>query len=125
MTFEDLHLSDPILKALSRCGHNNPTPIQAQAIPKVLAGRDVIASANTGTGKTAAFVLPILQRLSAARSAPVKGLRALVLTPTRELATQIVQATRTYSGYLTYTVPLFTAECPSAIRSGRCLSCRP
>ena len=57
MTFDDLHLTTPILKALSGCGHNNPTPVQAQTIPKVLAGRDVIASANTGTGKTAAFVL--------------------------------------------------------------------
>jgi superfamily II DNA/RNA helicase len=100
MTFENLQLSDPILKALSRCGHHNPTPVQAQTIPKVLAGRDVIASANTGTGKTAAFVLPMLHRLSAPESVPVKGLRALVLTPTRELATQILQATRTYSRYL-------------------------
>jgi superfamily II DNA/RNA helicase len=100
MTFDDLHLAGPILKALSRCGHRNPTPVQAQAIPKVLAGRDIIASANTGTGKTAAFVLPMLQRLSAAQSVPVKGLRALVLTPTRELATQILQATRDYSRYL-------------------------
>ncbi len=100
MTFDDLHLSQPLLKALSRCAHHTPTPVQAQTIPKVLAGRDVIASANTGTGKTAAFVLPMLQRLSAAQSAPQKGLRALVLTPTRELATQILQATRTYSRYL-------------------------
>jgi superfamily II DNA/RNA helicase len=100
MTFDNLNLTDPILKALSRCGHINPTPIQAQAIPKVLAGRDIIASANTGTGKTAAFVLPMLQRLSAAQSVPVKGLRALVLTPTRELATQILEATRTYSRFL-------------------------
>ena len=91
---------NPILKALSRCAHHTPTPVQAQTIPKVLAGRDIIASANTGTGKTAAFVLPMLQRLSAAQSAPQKGLRALVLTPTRELATQILQATRTYSRYL-------------------------
>ncbi|MGA2400165.1 MAG: DEAD/DEAH box helicase [Syntrophobacteraceae bacterium] len=100
MTFDNLHLSQPILKALSRCGHHTPTPVQAQTIPKVLDGRDIIASANTGTGKTAAFVLPMLQRLSAAQSAPKKGLRALVLTPTRELATQILQATRTYSRYL-------------------------
>jgi superfamily II DNA/RNA helicase len=100
MTFYDLQLSGPILKALSRCGHHNPTPVQEKAIPKVLAGRDIIASANTGTGKTAAFVLPILQRLSAAEAVPVKGLRALVLTPTRELATQILQTTRAYSQYL-------------------------
>jgi superfamily II DNA/RNA helicase len=100
MTFDDLHLTQPILKALSQCGHHTPTPVQAQAIPKILAGRDIIASANTGTGKTAAFVLPMLQRLSAAQSPPGKGLRALVLTPTRELATQILQAARTYSRYL-------------------------
>jgi superfamily II DNA/RNA helicase len=100
MTFDSLNLAPPILKALAQCGHNSPTPVQAQAIPKILAGRDIIASANTGTGKTAAFVLPILQRLSAAGPTPEKCLRALVLTPTRELATQILQATRTYSKHL-------------------------
>jgi len=98
MSFEDLKLIPPILKALTKCGHEHPTPVQAQAIPKVLAGRDLIASANTGTGKTAAFVLPALQRLSADPSK--KGLRVLVLTPTRELADQITKATRTYGAYL-------------------------
>ena len=97
MTFDNLNLTDPILKALSRCGHINPTPIQAQAIPKVLAGRDIIASANTGTGKTAAFVLPMLQRLSAAQSVPVKGLRALVLTPTDRKSTRLNSSHRALS----------------------------
>lgn len=99
MTFDNLHLAPPLLKALARCGHQNPTPVQQQAIPKVLAGHDIIASANTGTGKTAAFVLPALQRLSTDDRSQ-KGLRALVLTPTRELATQIAQVTRDYGRYL-------------------------
>ena len=97
MTFEELQLAPPILKALARCGHQNPTPVQAESIPKVLSGRDLIASAQTGTGKTAAFVLPALQRLSAAPRGPKPGVRVLVLTPTRELATQITEATRNYA----------------------------
>ncbi|MCE5336888.1 MAG: DEAD/DEAH box helicase [Desulfobacteraceae bacterium] len=100
MNFEELNLSAPILKALSRCGHHKPTPIQAEAIPKALAGHDLIASAQTGTGKTAAFVLPALERLCAERPDRKPGLRVLVLTPTRELAGQIAQATRAYSRYL-------------------------
>jgi superfamily II DNA/RNA helicase len=100
MSFEELQLISPILKALDQCGHHNPTPVQAQAIPKVLAGQDVIASAQTGTGKTAAFVLPALQRLAASSTARRSGPRVLVLTPTRELADQITQATRTYGKYL-------------------------
>ncbi len=100
MSFETLQLAAPLLKALAQCGHHEPTPVQAQAIPKILAGRDLIASANTGTGKTAAFVLPALQRMAAAPSSHKKGLRTLVLTPTRELATQITQAARTYGKYL-------------------------
>jgi len=100
MSFEELHLSKPLLKALSHCGHTQPTPIQAQAIPKAMAGHDLIASAQTGTGKTAAFVLPALQRLAASTPNSKPGLRVLVLTPTRELATQITAATRDYSRYL-------------------------
>lgn len=100
MTFEDLNLAPPILKALAKCGHTNPTPVQAQAIPKAIAGRDLIASANTGTGKTAAFVLPALQRMSSHPHPKGKVLRTVVLTPTRELATQILQCTRTYGRYL-------------------------
>jgi superfamily II DNA/RNA helicase len=102
MTFEELQLASPILKALDQCGHHTPTQVQAEAIPLALAGHDIIASAQTGTGKTAAFVLPALQRLNA--SAPTRrrnsGPRILVLTPTRELADQITQATRAYGKYL-------------------------
>jgi ATP-dependent RNA helicase RhlE len=89
--FEDLGLADPLLRALRAEGYERPTPIQAQAIPPALAGRDLLGCAQTGTGKTAAFALPILQRL-AAGAAPGKGarpVRALVLSPTRELAAQI------------------------------------
>lgn len=98
MSFEELQLAVPILKALAKCGHEHPTPVQEQAIPKALTGRDLIASANTGTGKTAAFVLPALQRLFVDPAR--RGLRILVLTPTRELAAQIAKATRTYGRYL-------------------------
>src|SRR5208337_302346 len=98
MSFEQLKLAPPILKALAKCGHENPTPVQEQAIPKALTGRDLIASAKTGTGKTAAFVLPALQRLF--ENPGKRGLRVLVLTPTRELADQTARATRTYGKYL-------------------------
>ncbi len=100
MSFENLELVLPILKALKECGYTAPTPIQAQSIPKVLAGRDLIASARTGTGKTAAFVLPGLQRLSAPCPGRKRGPRALVLTPTRELAEQVTQSARVYGKYL-------------------------
>ncbi len=83
-TFADLKLSEKSLQALDRAGFEHPTPIQAQAIPPALAGQDVIGTAATGTGKTAAFLLPIIERL-AGRT----GTRALVLAPTRELALQI------------------------------------
>jgi superfamily II DNA/RNA helicase len=100
MTFEELQLAPLILKALAQCGHHNPTEVQELAIPKVLAGHDLIASAQTGTGKTAAFVLPALQRLFD-RSPDLKpGLRVLVMTPTRELADQITQVARAYGKYL-------------------------
>jgi ATP-dependent RNA helicase RhlE len=88
-TFADLKLSEKTLHALDRAGFEAPTPIQAQAIPPALAGRDVIGVAATGTGKTAAFLLPIIERLSGAPGA--KGPRALVLAPTRELALQIAE----------------------------------
>jgi len=100
MSFEQMQLAPPILKALARCGHENPTLVQQKAIPKALSGRDLIASAKTGTGKTAAFVLPALQRLF---DVPAKkGLRVLVLTPTRELADQITRVTRAYGRYLKF-----------------------
>lgn len=96
MSFSDLQLADPILKAVARCGYSAPTPIQEQAIPPALEGKDLIASAQTGTGKTAAFVLPALQRLTAPAPKAGRGPRVLVLTPTRELANQVLDAVRSY-----------------------------
>jgi ATP-dependent RNA helicase RhlE len=99
--FTDLGLASPILNALTAEGYETPTPIQAQAIPHVLAGRDLLGIAQTGTGKTAAFALPILNRLAAdRRRAPQRGCRALVLSPTRELASQIAESFRTYGRHL-------------------------
>lgn len=100
MSFKNLQLASPILKALNECGYTAPTPVQTRSIPKVLAGQDLVASAQTGTGKTAAFVLPILQRLSASCPNGKRGTRALVLTPTRELAQQITQSARVYGKHL-------------------------
>jgi ATP-dependent RNA helicase RhlE len=99
--FTDLGLAKPLLKALAEEGYTTPTPIQTQAIPGVLAGRDLLGVAQTGTGKTAAFALPILQRLAAdPRPAPRRGCRVLVLSPTRELATQIAESFRNYGRHL-------------------------
>ncbi|MBP3982291.1 DEAD/DEAH box helicase [Acidovorax sp. JG5] len=104
MKFEELNLAPAILKAVLEQGYETPTPIQAQAIPAVLAGHDLLAGAQTGTGKTAAFTLPMLHRLSQG-TAPKnkfggKGIRALVLTPTRELAAQVEESVREYGKYL-------------------------
>ncbi|HEY1879900.1 MAG TPA: DEAD/DEAH box helicase [Caulobacteraceae bacterium] len=99
--FSDLGLSKPLLRALADKGYDRPTPIQAQAIPTVLAGRDLLGVAQTGTGKTAAFALPILQRLADdRRPAPRRGCRVLVLSPTRELASQIAESFRAYGRHL-------------------------
>ena len=100
MSFADLQLASPILKAIAECGYEEPTPIQAEAIPPALAGRDLIASAQTGTGKTAAFMIPTLQHLLEVPAGRTRGPRVLVLTPTRELADQITEATRRYGKYL-------------------------
>ena len=97
MTFSELDLTAPILRAAREAGYTEPSPIQRAAIPPVLAGRDVLGCAQTGTGKTAAFAMPILQRLAAAP--PPRGkrpIRALVLTPTRELALQIDESFAAY-----------------------------
>ncbi|MDR3436254.1 DEAD/DEAH box helicase [Telmatospirillum sp.] len=95
--FTDLGLAAPILEALAAEGYVSPTPIQAKAIPQILAGRDLLGVAQTGTGKTAAFALPILHRLAAdRRAAPHGGCRVLVLSPTRELASQIADSFRAY-----------------------------
>jgi ATP-dependent RNA helicase RhlE len=98
MQFTDLKLIDPLLRAVAAEGYDIPTPIQEQAIPPVLAGSDLLGCAQTGTGKTAAFALPILQRLTAA--GPSRAIRALVLTPTRELAAQIGESFSTYGRHL-------------------------
>jgi ATP-dependent RNA helicase RhlE len=104
MNFSELNLAPAILKAVLEQGYDTPTPIQAQAIPAVLEGRDLLGGAQTGTGKTAAFTLPMLHRLSMSRSAQNKfggtGIRVLVLTPTRELAAQVEESVRTYGKYL-------------------------
>ncbi|WP_457607447.1 DEAD/DEAH box helicase [Nitratifractor sp.] len=101
MTFDKLGLDAPILKAVKAQGYDTPTPIQAQAIPVVLEGRDLLAAAQTGTGKTAGFTLPLLQQLSSApKQMGRKQIRALVLTPTRELAAQVAESVRLYGKHL-------------------------
>ena len=104
MNFEELNLAPAIVKAVREEGYETPTAIQAQAIPLVMEGHDLLGGAQTGTGKTAAFMLPLLHRLSMSRSAQNKfggtGIRALVLTPTRELAAQVEESARIYGKYL-------------------------
>jgi len=99
MSFSELGLAEPLLRAVAAQDYTIPTPIQIKAIPAVLSGRDLMAAAQTGTGKTAAFTLPLLQRLAAAPAAR-GGPRALILTPTRELAAQIEQSVVTYGQFL-------------------------
>src|SRR3954451_24087962 len=96
MRFADLNLCQPLLRALDAEGYTVPTPVQAEAIPHVLRGRDLIGCAQTGTGKTAAFALPILHRLASVERPAGRRIRALVLSPTRELASQIGQSFQTY-----------------------------
>ncbi|APR34596.1 DEAD/DEAH box helicase [Paraburkholderia sp. SOS3] len=106
MSFDSLGLSEPLVRAVQELGYTSPTPIQLQAIPAVLNGGDLLAGAQTGTGKTAGFTLPILQRLSTNASAAAnaaatrRAVRALILTPTRELAAQVEESVRAYSKYL-------------------------
>jgi ATP-dependent RNA helicase RhlE len=103
MLFTDLKLSEPILKAVADQGYTTPSPVQAQAIPFILEGRDMLAGAQTGTGKTAGFTLPMLEILS--RTKNTKGarhVRVLILTPTRELAAQVGESVKTYGKYLPY-----------------------
>jgi len=104
MSFTNLGLNDSLLKAIKDQGYDTPTPIQQQAIPVVIEGKDVLAAAQTGTGKTAGFTLPLLERLS--QSNPKMGkkqIRVLVLTPTRELAAQVAESVETYGKYMKYT----------------------
>jgi ATP-dependent RNA helicase RhlE len=104
MNFEELNLVPAIMQAVRELGYDKPTPIQAQAIPAVLAGHDLLAGAQTGTGKTAAFTLPLLHKLSLGEAGKNrfggKAIRALVLTPTRELAAQVEESVRDYGKYL-------------------------
>ena len=110
MSFESLGLSEPILRAIAEAGYTTPTPIQAQAIPLVLSGVDLLAGAQTGTGKTAGFTLPLLQLLSQSKPQapvaapgtrqPTRPIRALILTPTRELAAQVEESVRVYGKHL-------------------------
>ena len=101
MTFNELNLSAPVLRAVAQAGYESPSPIQAAAIPPVLAGRDLMGCAQTGTGKTAAFALPMLDRLTASAPRKKGAIRALILTPTRELALQIGESFEAYGRYLT------------------------
>jgi ATP-dependent RNA helicase RhlE len=105
VTFASLALAQPLLRAIADAGYEKPTPVQAQAIPLVLAGGDLLAGAQTGTGKTAGFTLPILQRLSNASASPAQPgkPRCLILTPTRELAAQVEESARLYGKYLPLT----------------------
>ena len=103
MNFDELNLAPAILRAVQEQGYTAPTPIQAQAIPVVLEGHDLLAGAQTGTGKTAGFTLPMLQLLSTRPAAKAGAIRALVLTPTRELAAQVEEAIRAYGKYLELT----------------------
>src|SRR5688572_9116860 len=95
LSFEDLGLSEPTLKAIAELGYEEPTPIQARTINRMTEGVDVIAQAQTGTGKTAAFALPIIEKLDTNTRTP----QALVLTPTRELAVQVAEAFHSYGKY--------------------------
>ena len=94
MTFEELGLAAPILAAVKDCGYESPTPIQEQAIPQILQGKDVIGASQTGTGKSAAFALPLLSRIEHTGRPQI-----LVLEPTRELADQLAESFRTYAAH--------------------------
>jgi len=96
MTFAELKLHHSILKGVDASGYTTPTPIQELSIPVIIEGRDIIATAQTGTGKTAAFVLPALERLTSPSKMPGRGPRVLVLAPTRELAAQVMDAAKKY-----------------------------
>ena len=96
MSFSSLGLAEPLVRAVTELGYSQPTPIQTQAIPAVLAGGDLLAAAQTGTGKTAAFALPMLSQIEVKRSKP----QALVLVPTRELAIQVAEAFQKYASHM-------------------------
>ena len=99
MKFIELGLSDSLVSAVEKNGYTESTPIQAQAIPKILAGKNLLAAAETGTGKTAAFALPIIQKLNNKNQGKYKRIKALVLTPTRELASQVGSNFKKYASH--------------------------
>ena len=100
MTFKELNITEPILKAIEEKGYAVPTPIQGEAIPAALAKRDILGCAQTGTGKTASFAIPIIQHLQMNKeAAKCRGIKALILTPTRELALQISECINDYAKY--------------------------
>jgi len=103
MPFSQLGLHSALVKAVTELGYQNPTPIQTQAIPCILAGKNVLAAAQTGTGKTASFVLPLLHRFADAPKIRPKRVRTIILTPTRELALQVEQNINQYAKYLSLT----------------------
>ena len=100
MSFKDLNLLPELCDSVEKLGYNEPTPVQAQAIPLILSGKDVLAGAQTGTGKTAAFTLPLLHRLTVQKRTKSHLPRALILTPTRELAAQVGKSVATYGNGL-------------------------
>src|SRR5690554_6906417 len=110
MTFSELGLCPQILAALTRQGYTTPTPVQAQAIPAVLAGQDLMAAAQTGTGKTAGFSLPVLEMLKDNECAKPNTARVLILTPTRELAAQVGESVATYGADLNTAQAQYTAS---------------
>ena len=116
-TFSNLGLADPLLKALNDVGYETPSPIQAETIPPLLQGKDVLGQAQTGTGKTAAFALPILSRIDLGS----RTTQALVLTPTRELAIQVAEAFQKYAAHLRG----FPCACRSMAARTTRPSCRP
>jgi ATP-dependent RNA helicase RhlE len=125
VSFNNLHLIEPVLAALSKEGYTTPTPIQQQAIPFILQGRDLLGCAQTGTGKTAAFTIPILQLMhQQSKNHPAQhGIQALILTPTRELATQIGQSITDYGRFLPFKYQVIFGGVPQfsqvrAIRNG-------
>lgn len=119
MSFSTLGLSEPLLKAVADLAYAEPTNIQKQAIPVVLSGKDLIASAQTGTGKTASFVLPLLEKLNTGRKLRGKRIRALILTPTRELAVQVESSISQYGKYLTLSSMAMYGGVDSALHKQR------
>src|SRR4026208_1389030 len=117
MSFENLGLSQPVLQARALPGYSTSTPIQEQAIPILLKGKDLLGIAQTGTGKTAAFMLPSLDRLAADRNIPKPGqIRMLVLAPTRELASQIAASAETYGRFMRLSVGVIFGGGPNSKR---------